>query len=184
MSSPHPRISPLDSTGTQLKYLNIDFNSDMLASYPPRRDDLSSLPTRFVLPVLIEFQYVGEITFLEDFASRIDAPIIEKIEVTIICGHRYDDTYDICGFFGRGEELRSSRGRTTHIQCFEDSVVFTHHFSRSPSSPGSFRLRLIARSRLDERVTRVCFGFQPWGALHKMTRLEIEGFPEGSSWRM
>jgi hypothetical protein len=151
------------STATQLESLKIHFCFFVVVTRPPRRDDLSSLPTRFVLPALIEFQYEGECTYLEDFASRIDAPIIEQIEVTFKFFYFFEyDVYELCALFGRGEELRSSRGRTNHIQFFEESVVFTHHFSRSPSSLGSFRLRLPFRS-WDEHVSQICLGLQSWG---------------------
>ena len=66
------------STATQLKYLNIDFQSDIVVPYPPR----PSIHTRFVLPALIEFQYAGNCVYLEDLASRIDAPIIAQIGAT------------------------------------------------------------------------------------------------------
>ncbi|KAI9445778.1 hypothetical protein BJY52DRAFT_1371517 [Lactarius psammicola] len=129
---------------------------------------------------------MGQSTYLDDFASRIDAPIIEKIGVTFFCDFEYD-TYELCEFFGRGEELRSSRHCTTYIRFFEGAVAFTHHFSRSPSSssPGSFRLRLPYRNWLYEHVgfvNQICLGFKSRGTLHKVTWLEIEGFPDPSRW--
>ena len=165
------------SAATRLESLKIDFHSRFSI---PRQNDLSSLPTRFVLPALIEFHYAGQSKYLQDFASRIDAPIIEQIEVTCFCSVN-SDIYELCDFFGLEEELRSSLGRTTHIRFFDESVVLTHHFSRFPSPPGEFRLQLPSRSTVDAQfpfMTRICLGFQSWGALRKVTLLEIEGFPD------
>ncbi|KAI9451453.1 hypothetical protein BJY52DRAFT_1352072 [Lactarius psammicola] len=174
------------SAATQLESLKLDFHNSVFTPLPPRLDDLPPSPTRIVLPALVEFEYRGQSTYLDDFASRIDAPIIEKIGVTFFCDFEYD-TYELCEFFGRGEELRSSRHRTTYIRFFEGAVAFTHHFSRSPSSssPGSFRLRLPYRNWLYEHVgfvNQICLGFKSRGTLHKVTRLEIEGFPDPSRW--
>ncbi|KAH8999888.1 hypothetical protein EDB86DRAFT_3075577 [Lactarius hatsudake] len=173
------------STTTQLEFLEIGFHSYVFTPLLQRRDGIPYLHPRIVLPSLVKFQFTGDSTYLEDFASRVDAPIVEQIGATFT--HSYElDTSEICKFFGRGKETRSSRGRTTHIRFFEEALAFTHHFSRFPSSPGSFRLRLPGRSLLDEHVgfvDQICRGFKFNDALHKVTRLEIEGFPEPSRWR-
>ncbi|KAI9435935.1 hypothetical protein H4582DRAFT_490606 [Lactarius indigo] len=173
------------STTTQLESLEISFHSCIFTLRSLGPDGFTQLPPRIVLPALIKFQFRGDSTYLEDFASRIDAPAVEQIGVTFTCSFELD-THELCKFFGRGEELRSSRRRTTQIRFFEDAIAFTHHFSRSPSSSGSFRLRLPERSWLNERVgfvNQICREFKSNGTLHKVTRLEIEGFPEPSSWR-
>jgi hypothetical protein len=128
---------------------------------------------------------VGESSYLNAFASRIDAPIIEEIGATFFSDLDGNDTYGLCRLFAHGEELRSSRRRKTYIRFFEEAAVFTHHFTRLPSSQGSFRVRLMDCRRLSGQVdlmTQICLGTQSWGIMHKLTRVEIEGFPESSRW--
>jgi hypothetical protein len=169
------------SPATQLEYLKIDIQGALI----PRPSIQNELEPRTVLPALLEFQFVGESSYLNAFASRIDAPIIEEIGATFFSDIDGYDTYELCGLFARGEELRTSRGRKTRIRFFEEAAVFTHHFIRLPSSRGSFRVRLMGPAWLHDYVdlmTLICLGFQSQGIMHKVTQLEIEGFPESSRW--
>ncbi|KAN0134730.1 hypothetical protein V8E53_007515 [Lactarius tabidus] len=166
---------------TQLESLKIDIYGVLI----PRPSTQNELEPRTVLPALLEFQFAGESSYLNAFASRIDAPIVEKIGATFSSDFDGYDTYELCGLFARGEDLRSSRRRRTRIRFFEESVVFTHHFTRLPSSPGSFRVWLVGRDWLNEHIslaTQICSEFQSLGIMHKLTRVEIEGFPESSRW--
>ena len=170
------------SPATQLESLKIDIQNGAIIPRPLRQDESDP---RSVLPALLKFEYVGESWFLSVFASRIETPIIEQIGVSFYGDFDGYDTYELCALFARGEELRSARHRTTHIRFFKDSVAFTHHFTRSTSSPGSFRVRLISLAWLDEYVSLmwgICLEFQSLGIMHKVTRVEIEGFPDSSRW--
>ena len=170
------------STATQLESLKIGLSNGVIFPRPSRQDEFDP---RSVLPALLEFQYVGDSSYLNDFASRIDTPIVEQIGASFYCDIDGYDTYELCKLFARGEELRSSRRHTTQIRFFEESVAFTHHFTRSTSSPGSFRVRFVDRAWLLEHVTlmnQICLGFQSQGIMHKVTRVEIEGFPDSSRW--
>ena len=170
------------STATQLESLKIGLYNGVIFPRPSRQDEFDP---RSVLPALLEFQYVGDSSYLNDFASRIDTPIVEQIGASFYCDIDGYDTYELCKLFARGEELRSSRRHTTQIRFFEESVAFTHHFTRSTSSPGSFRVRFVDRAWLLEHVTlmsQICLGFQSQGIMHKVTRVEIEGFPDSSRW--
>ena len=169
------------STATQLESLKIDIHGTIVPR-PSRQDE--SDPRMFLL-ALFEFHYAGESSYLNDFASRIDTPIIEQLGATFYSDLDGYDTYELCALFARGEKLRSSRRRRTHIRFFKESVVFTHHFTRSTSSPGSFRVRLIDPGWRRDHVTfmsQICLGFQSRGIMHKVTRVEIEGFPDSSLW--
>jgi len=61
---------------TRLRTLHIGFQS------PGSRPDQTSLSpvTRTVLPALISFRFHGAREYLEDFAARIDAPRLDKID--------------------------------------------------------------------------------------------------------
>jgi hypothetical protein len=166
------------SSATQLESLKIDIYDALV----PGSSTQNELEPRTVLPSLLEFQFAGESSYLNAFASWIDAPIIEKIGATFFgIFHRYD-TYELCGLFARGEELRSSHRRKTRIRFLEQSAVFTHHFTRLPTSPGSFRVQVVDRGWPCDHValvTQICHGFQSLGIMHKVTQVEID---EHSHW--
>jgi hypothetical protein len=114
------------------------------------RPQLGSPPpssSRIVLPSLTDFRYEGESPYLRYFHSRISTPIIVNISLLPFYNPRYDNTNGLCELFGFGDLLRSSRCRATHLRfsmfIFSMSyIVFSHHFSRTPSSSGLFSLRL------------------------------------------
>ena len=163
------------SSTPQLKVLEIGIHGDVrprLIWIAPR--------DRVVLPSLLEFRYMGQLSYLDDFASRIDTPIIEKIGATLVNNCWVFKTYGLCRLFAASKELRSSCRRTTHIRFCEESVAFTHHFTRSTSSPGSFQVRFVDRGwSLDyvALVSQICLKFQSIGIMHKLTWVEIRGFP-------
>ena len=176
------------SSATQLKSLKIGIRGGPFP-HPSRENDLEP---RSVLPTLLEFEYEGETPFLNDFASRIDTPIIEQINVKLFGDHYEEyDTDGLCGLLARVEELGPSHRHTTYIRFFDDHhvkefVVFEHHFIRSTtSSPVSFRLELLDPSRLHDNtvfVNHICFGFLSAGIMHKVTRVEIDGSSASSLW--
>ncbi|KAF8262891.1 hypothetical protein EI94DRAFT_641229 [Lactarius quietus] len=167
------------SAATQLNSLVLRFHP---LTITPSSSPIPGLPTRINLPSLTEFQYEGESTYLRDFASRINVPIIEQIDVSFSYESEYN-THELCEFFSLGEALRSSRSRTTHIRVSKDHITFSHHFFRFPSSPGLFRLRLPYRTRYPTPlVTQVCLGLESQDVLLKVTHLEIEGCPDLLRW--
>ncbi|KAN0134712.1 hypothetical protein V8E53_007497 [Lactarius tabidus] len=166
------------SSATKLESLKIDIYGALVSRSPTR----NGLEPRTVLPALLEFQFAGESSYLNALASRIDTPIIAQIGVTFFRSFDGYDTDELCGLFARGEELRSSRRRETQIQFFGQPTVFMHHFTRLPSSPGSFRVQLVGRGRPRDHVafvTQICRGFQSLGIMHKVTQVEID---EHSHW--
>ena len=137
-----------------------------------------------VLPSLLEFQYVGQRSYLNDLAYMIDTPIVGKIGVTFVNSRWGCDISGVCRLFAAGEELRSSRLRTTRIEFLSESVIFAHHFTCSTiSSPGSFQVRFVDRGwSLDYviLVSQICRQFQSLGIMHKVIWVEIGGSPSPS----
>ena len=68
------------SVSTRLQCAHIKFES------PRSRPDLKIRrpppPTRILLPVLTELEFKGVAEYLEDLVARIDAPLLDKLEIT------------------------------------------------------------------------------------------------------
>ena len=165
------------STATQLKFFELSFHPRAITSiFSPK---LRGPPSRVVLPSLTEFRYKGESGYLRYFVSWIDTPIIEKISVSFGNARDYDH-HEMCELFGLGDVLRSSRCRATHIRLSTVHTIFSHHFTRIPSSRGLFRLQLPYRASQPNPtlVAHVCLGLESQDALPKVIHLEVEDFPE------
>jgi F-box-like len=77
--SPESMVTSLSAL-TNLESLCIGFQSP--TPDPRRRDRHRPLPTRIVLPVLIELEFQGVSEWLEVLAARIDAPLLHRINLT------------------------------------------------------------------------------------------------------
>ena len=173
------------SSTPQLEFLKIGIHGDIR---PRPFTGIQIVPhIRAVLPSLLEFQYMGHSSYLNDLAYMIDTPIVEQIGATFVSdrwGCDFFGVWPLCSLFAAGEELRSSRRHTTRIQFLEESVIFAHHFICSTtSSPGSLRVRFVdcglRKKFLDDvmLVSEIFLRFQSLGIMHKVTRVEIGGFP-------
>ena len=83
---------------TNLESFYIKFESPL--SRPRRESQRPPPPTRAVLPALTRFEFKGVSEYLEDFVARIDAPLLDSIEVA--CFHQLIfDTPRLAQFMGR-----------------------------------------------------------------------------------
>ena len=64
-----------------LESLTVEFESPL--SRPSRRGRRSKPPTRPVLPALTSFRFQGVSEYLEDLVARIDAPLLDFIQITL-----------------------------------------------------------------------------------------------------
>jgi len=76
--SPEAMVTTL-SVLTRLESLFIGFNSPRCR--PERNSRRSPPPTRTLLPVLTGLQFKGVGEYLEDFVARINAPLLEKLDI-------------------------------------------------------------------------------------------------------
>ena len=67
---------------TRLETLQLDFESSQ--SHPDRRSRRSHLPTRIILPVLCQLCFKGVREYLEVLVTRIDAPLLDTLEITLL----------------------------------------------------------------------------------------------------
>ena len=168
------------SSTPQLKFLKIGIHGNVPGRVAPYSSIRIAPRIRVVLPSLLEFQYMGQGSYLDDLAYRIDTPVIEQIGATFVSDGWGCANYELCRLFAAGEELRSSRRRTTYIRFFEESVAFIHNFTRSTSSPGSFQVRFVGPGYYVTFMRQICLNFQSLGIMHKLTWVEIGGFPSRS----
>jgi hypothetical protein len=79
------------SVSTRLQYVRIKFES------PRSRPDLKIRrpppPTRFLLPVLTKLEFKGVAEYLEDLVARIDAPLLDKLEITFFIGTSFSGNH-------------------------------------------------------------------------------------------
>ena len=89
------------ATSANLKSLNIQFESlhDWASWRPP-------LPTRTVFPALIRFQFYGVSDYLEDLVSRIDAPLLNSIDITF-CHQLISDIPNLAQFMRRTTKIEA-----------------------------------------------------------------------------
>jgi hypothetical protein len=76
--SPEAMVTALSAL-TSLKKYCLQFESPR--SCPDRGRRRPPPPTRSVLPALTEFIFVGVSEYLEDFVARIDAPLLDRLEI-------------------------------------------------------------------------------------------------------
>ena len=76
--SPEAMVTALSALTRLTKYC-LEFQSPR--SCPERGRRRPPPPTRSVLPALTEFVFTGVSEYLEDFVSRIDAPLLDRLEI-------------------------------------------------------------------------------------------------------
>jgi hypothetical protein len=80
--SPDAMVTAL-STLTRLETLYLDFQESTPRSHPDWEIRRLPPPTRTVLHSLIDFHIQSFIEYLDDFMARIDAPLLERLEIHI-----------------------------------------------------------------------------------------------------
>jgi hypothetical protein len=98
---------------TRLEYLDIDFNSPRC--HPDRKSRRPPPRTRIVLPCLTILGFGGAGEYLEDLVARVDAPLLDKLEITF--SHQLIlDTPQLTQFISRTPNFKT---------CDDAYVVFT-----------------------------------------------------------
>jgi hypothetical protein len=78
--SPDEMVTALSAlTRLQVLHLGLEFDE----FHPDWEGRRLPLPTRTVLPSLIELRFEGVIEYLEDFMARIDAPLLDCLDIVI-----------------------------------------------------------------------------------------------------
>jgi hypothetical protein len=150
---------------TSLKSLNIEVESPL---FFPGWDGRRPLPpTRTLLPVLAWLRFSGVSEYLEDLVARIDAPLLDNLEVIFI--YQPCDTPQLVQFINRTPKLMTRD---------EARVVFTNRDVRITLPPiidGTLRLVILCEDmevRLS-RLVEVCSSSFPRAFITAVERLYI-----------
>jgi hypothetical protein len=100
--SPEAMVTCL-TVSTRLERLELRFNTPLR---PNRRYRHPLPPTRALLPALTEFQFKGDVDYLEDFVVRIDAPVLDTLDITLFLQHIFQ-TPQLTQFISRTPKFKS-----------------------------------------------------------------------------
>ena len=129
--SPEAMVTALSAL-TSLEILNIEFNSPR--SLPDRRRRPPP-PTRTLLPALAYFDFKGVSEYLDDLVARIDAPLLERLQITFFHQLIFN-TPQLTQFISRTPKINRFDGATVR---FFDSSVFVKTID------GALRLTISCR---------------------------------------
>ncbi|KAH9025727.1 hypothetical protein EDB85DRAFT_2149566 [Lactarius pseudohatsudake] len=165
------------SVTTRLEYLKISFLSPIL-----QRNTASSTRTHAVLPALTDFQFRGDVDYLENLVTKIDAPALEQFTVTLF----EQSTFNIpqlSKFIGRTRTLRSPH--QTSIELSEAEFAVTHDFRLSSPSPssGNFKLQVLYEEEDLQMATLVHISRQLSASLASPERLDVVASSDLFAWR-
>ena len=141
--SPEALAASLSAT-TRLESLFICPDSK---SYPEQNSEHPPPSGPLVLNSLIDFGFIGSGKYLEDFVSRIDAPHLESLDVSLSQG--VDDITQLSQFISGSEQLRALPHGLT-IESDPNNSSLRHHFSWAPDTPNTAPLKLCHRGMPSE----------------------------------
>ena len=162
-------FSPL----TSLEYLTIEFDSPRRHSARESRRPPS--PTRILLPVLTEFRFGGVAEYLDILVARIDAPLLNKLEMTFFHHRPVSDTPHLTLFIGRTPKFKVLNRARVEFTDSDVSVTL-------PQTPdGSLHLNMLChQSDLQlSSLAQACSSFFPRPLILAVEHLYILKFAHG-----
>jgi len=175
--SPDSLANSLSAT-TRLEYLGIFFLPPM--PHPNQRSTAS--PPHAILPALTNFQFKGEIDYLGDLVTKLDAPALERLAVSLFEESSFDIS-QLIQFVGRTQTFRSPH--RTSIELSETEFTITHDFQPSSTSfsPGNVKLRVSYDEADQQMLTLVHICRQLSALLATPECLDIVASPDLFAWR-
>jgi hypothetical protein len=163
---------------TRLKHLMISFLPPMS---PNPRNAASYLHNRAVLPALTDFEFRGDVDYVESLVSKIDAPALERFAVTLFEQSSFDIPH-LSQFIGRAKALRSPH--QTSIELSDAEITFTHDFQLSPAAPSPRHFKLHLSYEIDLQMpTLVHISRQLSALLASPERLDVVALSDCFFWR-
>ena len=132
---------------------------------------------RAILPILSEFQFSGDGAYLEDLISKIDAPSLEQLNITLFEPDSFE-SLQLFQFINRTKSLASPHQMS--ILLLGDEILVANHFHPSPLT-SHFLLQITSEEvelldTLPQVLTRVL------ALLSGVQRLVMKSFLPSSSW--
>jgi hypothetical protein len=149
-------LSAALSTAARLESLHLHLPSDIFYKAQESADSELHPPNLVDLPALTYFNSEGHGSneYLEDFVSRIRAPLLEQIYVRIPYEHARPNMH-LSQFISRTERM-SALPSATYIHVEEDYFMISHHFENWGSGHISFELTCDPGSLQEFQVDHIC----------------------------
>ena len=159
--SPDTMASSL-SVLTMLETLIIEFE------FPGWKSQRTSPPTRILLPTLTMFVFKGAGEYLDDLVARIDAPLLNKLDMTFF--HRLVfDTPRLAQFIGRIPKFKASYDAQV---IFSDQAVSVTHWQAFGGRIG-WRILCSQPDWQLSSLAQVCSSTLPPTLVHTIEHLYI-----------
>ena len=126
------------SMATQLKSLRIQFHPFASNVFRDTESAKRSLTTRANLPALYEFHFAGDGAYLEDLISRIDAPALQRLDITFYKPDAFE-TLELSQFISRTKSLALPHQMS--MLLLGDEILVFNRFHPSPSE-SHFKLHI------------------------------------------
>ena len=155
--SPEAMVTCL-STVPSLKHFRVHFQSPR--SRPdPRASQCPPLLTHTILPALTNLEFFGVSEYLEDFVSRIDAPLLASVDITFV--HQYFfETPQLHQFFSRTGKLRTLNQPSLGYEE-EYAFIKVSTESDSVSFPLYLSILCVKSDLLPSSMAQVCSSSLP-----------------------
>ena len=165
------------SMTTRLKILRIHFLPCASNVFKDTGSAERPLTTRAILPVLSDFQFSGDGAYLEDLISRLDAPSLELLNITLFKPNSFE-SLQLSQFISRTKSFASPHQLS--IVLLRDEILVVNHF-HSPPLTSHFLLQITSedmdlQDTLPQVLTRLSV------LLSGVQRLILNSFIPRSSW--
>ena len=162
---------------TRLKILRIHFLPYASNVFKDTGNAERPLTTRAILPVLSDFQFSGDGAYLEDLISRLDAPSLELLNITLFKPNSFE-SLQLSQFISRTKSFASPHQLS--IVLLRDEILIVNHF-HSPPLTSHFLLQITSedmdlQDTLPQVLTRLSV------LLSGVQRLILNSFIPRSSW--
>ena len=166
------------SMTTQLKSLRIQFLPLASSIFKDTGSARRPLKACAVLPALSEFHFCGDSAYLEDLVSRIDAPVLERLNITFLTPSAFE-TLQLSQFISRTKSLTSPHQMS--ILLLGDEILVVNQFQHPPPSKGHFQLQITC-DEWDLHVTLPHILTRLSALLSGVQRLDMKSYLPWSPW--
>jgi hypothetical protein len=170
--SPDEMVTTLSAlTRLQVLHLGPEFDE----YHPDWENRRLPLPTSTVLPSLIELRFKGVIDYLDDFMARVDAPLLDRLDIVVSFHNRVIvlNTPQILRFISHVPKLQSLG--EAHIGIDIDGFKVWIKFLSTRTSSGVLKLEILCIEPEEQFPCLAQFCHSPLFPLPTLETLHIDG---------